>query len=73
MKWNGVGWALVSPGGAIVCRISYSSLIFELNLGFSENYEGGVSLGMFFMSNGRGIMPKFNLEVDLWWVWGGDL
>ena len=37
---------------------------------FSGNSERGVRLGMFFMSNGGGIMSKFGLGLDLWWFWG---
>ena len=33
---------------------------------FSGSSEGGVGRGMFFLSNGVGIMPKHSLEVDLW-------
>ena len=37
---------------------------------FSGVSEGGVRLGMFFMSNGDGIMAKFALGVDLCCIWG---
>ena len=36
---------------------------------FSRNSEDGVSVGMFFMSNGGGIMEKVGLGDDLWWFW----
>ena len=40
-------------------------VIFNSIWRVSGNFEGDVRLGMFFMSNGDGIMAKFALEVDL--------
>ena len=47
-------------------------VILALICGFLGNYGGAVRLGMFFMSNGGGIMAKFGLGVDLWWFWDFD-
>ena len=45
-------------------------VIFKLNLKFWGNSEGGVRLGIFFISYGGGIMSEFGMGVDLWWIWG---
>ena len=54
----------------ILFLFSFFCCNYHIGFWFSGDSKGGVRLGMFFLSNGGGIMSKFSLGVDLWWIWG---
>ena len=52
--------SLVSLSGNLICILLFVVVISHF-FGFSGNSEGGVRLGMLFMSNGVGIMSEVNV------------